>query len=37
MEKLLYLILMTVKKEIFMTSSPLELYPLTLGNLRILQ
>lgn len=37
MEKLLYLILMTVKKELFLTSSPCELYALTLGNLRLLQ
>ena len=37
MEKLLYLILMTVKKELFLTSSPLELYSLTQGNLRLLQ
>lgn len=36
MEKLLFLIIMTVKKEVFMTSSPLELYSLTLGNLQIL-
>lgn len=33
MEKLIYLILMTVKKETFMLSSPLELFALTLGNL----
>jgi hypothetical protein len=37
MDKLLYLILMTVKKELFLTSSPLELFPLTLGNLQTLQ
>ena len=37
MEKLLYLILMTVKKELFLMSSPLELYSLTQGNLRLLQ
>lgn len=37
MEKLLYLIIMTVKKEIFLTSSPLELYSLTVGNLKMLQ
>ena len=37
MEKLLYLIIMTLKKEVFLTSSPLELYSLTLGNLRMLQ
>lgn len=33
MDKLIYLILMTVKKEAFLLSSPLELYALTLGNL----
>lgn len=37
MEKLLLLIIMTLKKEIFLTSSPLELFSLTLGNMRILQ
>ncbi len=37
MEKLLYLIIMTLKKETFLTSSPLELYSLTIGNLKILQ
>lgn len=36
MEKLLYLIIMTVKKEVFLTSSPLELFALTVGNLRML-
>jgi len=36
MDKLIYLIIMTVKKEIFMLSSPLELYSLTLDNLIIL-
>jgi hypothetical protein len=37
MEKLLLLIIMTLKKEVFLTSSPLELFSLTLGNMRILQ
>ncbi len=37
MEKLLFLIIMTLKKEVFLTSSPLELFSLTLGNMRILQ
>ena len=37
MEKLLYLILMMVKKELFLASSPLEIYTLTLGNMRTLQ
>ena len=36
MEKLLYLIIMTVKKEIFLLSSPLEIFSLTSGNLQIL-
>ncbi len=36
MEKLIFLIVMTVKKEFFLTSSPLEIYSITLGNLQTL-
>jgi len=36
MDKLIFLIIMTVKKEFYLTSSPLELYSLTLGNLQTL-
>lgn len=37
MEKLLFLIIMTLKKEFFLSSSPLELYAITKGNLKTLQ
>lgn len=33
MDKMFYLMLLSVKKEIFLTSSPVELYSLTLGHL----
>jgi hypothetical protein len=36
MEKLLFLIIMTLKKEFFLCSSPLELYAVTKGNLNTL-
>jgi hypothetical protein len=36
MEKLIYLIVMTLKKEFFLSSSPLEIYAITLGNLNTL-
>ncbi len=36
MEKLLFLIIMTLKKEFFLSSSPLELYSVTKGNLHTL-
>lgn len=36
MEKLLFLIIMTLKKEFFLLSSPLELYSVTKGNLTTL-
>lgn len=34
MEKLFYLVLMTFKRQIFLLSSPLELYTLTLTHLQ---
>ena len=37
MEKLLILMFMSIKKEIFSLSSPLELYSLTIGNLEVLK
>ena len=37
MEKLLILMIMSVKKETFLLSSPLELYSLTIGNLEVLK
>ena len=37
MEKLLILMIMSVKKETFCLSSPLELYSLTIGNLEVLK
>lgn len=34
MEKLFYLVLMTFKRQVFLLSSPLELYTLTLTHLQ---